>query len=276
LGKLANNLQRIPGKIPNSSFLLRQESLEQFSEGNSKDRLPAVQDFGKKGHEDSNKMVHVVIYSDQPILAAGLESLIEADPSLQLSACCSTLPALKEQLANNHPDLAVLDLTAHVTAAVLTELQESAPDCKVILWTSSIAADFALQALTAGVRGVLRKTLPLETHIQCLHRVHSGELWFEKRLTDNFSAAKRVNLTQRESQLVNLISRGLKNKEISAELGITEGTVKVYLSHLFQKSGAKDRFDLALQGLRNLNLAGIASESHGRLQSMVMEPACRS
>jgi DNA-binding NarL/FixJ family response regulator len=220
-------------------------------------------------------MVRVVVYSDQPILAKGLESLIAADPALELSACCSSVANVTEHLANENPDLAVLDLTPEITSTALNELRNLSPESKLILWTNSIAGDFALQALTIGIRGVLRKTLSLEAHRQCLHRVYSGELWFEKSLTDSFRAARRVALSPRESQLVTMLSRGLKNKEISGELGITEGTVKVYLSHLFHKSGAKDRFDLALQGLKNLSMAGISTEGQGGLRSLVMDPLCR-
>jgi two-component system nitrate/nitrite response regulator NarL len=220
-------------------------------------------------------MVRVVIHSDQPILAKGLETVIAADPALELDAFCVEVAALKEHLANADPDLAVLDLTPEVTSAALNELQSLAPGCKLILWTNSIAGDFALKALTIGIRGILRKTLPVEAHRQCLHRVYSGGLWFEKSLTDSFRAARSVSLTGRESQLVAMLSRGLKNKEISCELGITEGTVKVYMSHLFQKSGAKDRLDLALQGLKNLSMAGISTAEQGGLRSLVMEPVCR-
>ena len=59
-------------------------------------------------------------------------------------------------------------------------------------------------------------------------------------------------LSRREGQLITLLSQGLKNKEIAFTLKITEGTVKVYLSHLFQKVGVKDRFELAVFGLNNL------------------------
>ena len=64
--------------------------------------------------------------------------------------------------------------------------------------------------------------------------------------------ARRYSLTRREGQLVTLLSQGLKNKEIATALSISEGTVKVYLSRLFQKLGVKDRFELALYGLKNL------------------------
>jgi DNA-binding CsgD family transcriptional regulator len=77
-------------------------------------------------------------------------------------------------------------------------------------------------------------------------------LWFEKALTDSFLFSTRIPLTRREGQLVLLLSQGMKNKEIAAHLLITEGTVKVYLSKLFQKVGVKDRFELGLYALKNL------------------------
>jgi DNA-binding CsgD family transcriptional regulator len=63
---------------------------------------------------------------------------------------------------------------------------------------------------------------------------------------------KRVSLTRREGQLVGLIAQGLKNKELAYALGITEGTVKVYLSRIFKKLGVNDRFELALYALKNV------------------------
>ena len=183
---------------------------------------------------------------------------------------------MKARLANQVPDLAVLDLTPALTFSALHDLQSLAPQCKLILWTHSLSGTLALQALTIGVRGILRKTLSLEAHRQCLHRVYSGGFWFEKSVTDSLRDARRVSLTRRESQLVSMLARGLTNREISAELGVKEGTVKVYLSHLFQKSGAKDRLDLAIHGLKNLSMAGIAAHSPGGLRSLFMESACRT
>ena len=219
-------------------------------------------------------MARIIVYSDQPILLRGMEALIAGDPALKISACCSQLAALREHLANGNADLALLDLTPELTSRSLGELQTMAPECKLILWTNTIAGDFAMQALTIGIRGVLRKTLPLQAHLQCLHRICAGELWFEKSLTDSFRTAHRVALSPRESQLVGMLARGLKNKEISHELGITEGTVKVYLSHLFTKSGTKDRFDLAIHGLKNMGMAGVATNGDGALRSLVVESAC--
>ncbi len=216
-------------------------------------------------------MASVVVYSDQPILAKGIEVLISGDPALRFQQYCPDLPALKQCLANTDPDLALIDLTPDITLGALKELHNPARACKLILWINAISPEFAYQAFTLGVRGILRRTLPLDTQLKCLRHVHSGDVWFEKSMTDTVRAAKRVMLTPRESQLVGLLARGLKNKEISEELGLSEGTVKIYLSALFQKAGVKDRFDLALRGLKNLSTDNTVTEHAGGLRSLIVD-----
>lgn len=159
-------------------------------------------------------------------------------------------------MEQHQPDILLVDLTAGITFGVLSGLHEVASHAKIVLWVHSISTELALQAMSLGVRGILRKTLPVDTLMRCLTRVNDGELWFEKALTDSIMSARRYSLTRREGQLVSLLSQGLKNKEIATALNISEGTVKVYLSRLFQKLGVKDRFELALYGLKNLTPGG--------------------
>jgi DNA-binding NarL/FixJ family response regulator len=164
-------------------------------------------------------------------------------------------------MESHQPDLLLVDLTAGITFSVLSGLHEVASHAKIVLWVHAISTELALQAMSLGVRGILRKTLPTETLLRCLTRVNEGELWFEKALTDSIMSARRYSLTRREGQLVSLLSQGLKNKEIATALTISEGTVKVYLSRLFQKLGVKDRFELALYGLKNLTPGGGALDN---------------
>jgi DNA-binding NarL/FixJ family response regulator len=190
-----------------------------------------------------------------------------------------------EQMALDRPDLILLDLTAEVTLAALGELKRRMPECKIVLWVNSISTELAFQAMGLGIRGILRKTLPAELQMKCLQKVQAGELWFEKALTDLFLSARRVDLTRREGQLINLVSRGLKNKEIATALMIEEGSVKVYLSRLFHKVGVKDRFELALFGLRNMTtgqfpagekmLSARAASAPGLRSLMIETPAER-
>jgi DNA-binding NarL/FixJ family response regulator len=157
-----------------------------------------------------------------------------------------------------------VDLTAAVDFSVLSGLHHIALQAKIVLWVHSISTELALQATSLGVRGILRKTLPIDTLLRCLMRVNEGELWLEKSLTDSIMTARRYSLTRREGQLVALLSHGMKNKEIALALTISEGTVKVYLSRLFQKLGVKDRFELALYGLKNLASADSSTKDAAR------------
>jgi two-component system nitrate/nitrite response regulator NarL len=197
-------------------------------------------------------MANVLLCSDEPILAEGLARILASSEALNLVSYCPGIDGLKSQMELHQPDLLLVDLTAGITFGVLSGLHEVASHAKIVLWVHSISTELALQAMSLGVRGILRKTLPTETLLRCLTRVNEGELWFEKALTDSIMSARRYSLTRREGQLVSLLSQGLKNKEIATALTISEGTVKVYLSRLFQKLGVKDRFELALYGLKNL------------------------
>jgi two-component system nitrate/nitrite response regulator NarP len=225
-------------------------------------------------------MTRLLLYSDEPILSKGLESVLSQADGFELLPSCGTVAGLMEQVASGGPDLVLMDLTAEVTFGVLSEIKHALSATKVVLWVNTISTELAFQAMGLGVRGILRKTLPADLQVKCLRKVQAGELWFEKALTDSFLCARRVALTQREGQLVSLLSQGLKNKEIATTLNISEGTVKVYLSRLFQKVGVKDRFELALFGLKNLTTGQLPAGEKGQraaagamlgLRSLVLE-----
>ena len=221
-------------------------------------------------------MTRILLYSDEPVLAKGLESVLRQVEGFDLLPTCATLASLMEQISHGSPDLVLMDLTPEITYAVLSEMKHAMANSKTVLWVNSISTELAFQAMGLGVRGILRKTLPADLQIKCLQKVQAGELWFEKALTDSFLCARRVALTQREGQLVSLLSQGLKNKEIATTLGISDGTVKVYLSRLFQKVGVKDRFELALFGLKNLTTGQLPVGEKGQRASASSMPGLRS
>jgi len=221
-------------------------------------------------------MTRILLYSDEPILAKGLESVLRQVEGFELLPTCITLAGLMEQISQGNPDLVLMDLTPEITFAVLSEMKHAMANCRIVLWVNTISTELAFQAMGLGVRGILRKTLPTELQVKCLQKVQAGELWFEKALTDSFLCARRVALTQREGQLVSLLSQGLKNKEIATTLMISEGTVKVYLSRLFQKVGVKDRFELALFGLKNLTTGQLPVGEKGQRAPAGSMPGLRS
>jgi two-component system, NarL family, nitrate/nitrite response regulator NarL len=221
-------------------------------------------------------MTRILLYSDEPILAKGLESVLRQVEGFELLPACTTVAGVVDQVAHGGPDLVLMDLTPEITFAVLSEMKHAMLSCRIVLWVNTISTELAFQAMGLGVRGILRKTLPTDLQVKCLQKVQAGELWFEKALTDSFLCARRVALTQREGQLVSLLSQGLKNKEIATTLMISEGTVKVYLSRLFQKVGVKDRFELALFGLKNLTTGQLPVGEKGQRAPAGSMPGLRS
>ena len=234
-------------------------------------------DWNSKKSEKSRRadgmllhMASVLLCSDEPILAEGLRRILSGSDGLNLISWCPKLDELRGEIEVHQPDLLLVDLTAEVNFSVLSSLHQIARHARIVLWVHTISTELALQAMSLGIRGILRKTLPIESLMRCLGRVNEGELWFEKTLTDSIMTARRYSLTRREGQLVTLLSQGMKNKEISTALNISEGTVKVYLSRLFQKLGVKDRFELALYGLKNL--APAASSLDGTVDDSARKP----
>ena len=204
-------------------------------------------------------MTSVALYSEQPILAAGIEAVVAGLEDCTLSGVFTTLGSLIKHVRTRRPSVVLLDVTAAVKFSMLSELKLIAGDVPVVLWVDAASTVLVSEALAIGVRGILRKSLPIELQIKCLRIVAAGDLWVEQLLREQLLTAGRVPLTRRERQLVGLLVQGLKNKEIAHAMTLSEGTVKVYLTQLFQKLGVSDRFELALFALKNC-LADAARE----------------
>lgn len=204
------------------------------------------------GAQEGRELSSVLVFTDQPVLAKGLSAVLSSIPDFDAVSVCYSYEQLAQLPPGSQPDLLLLDVTPEITLASLAELQRRAPDSKIVLWVYTISPELAYQSIRVGVRGVLRKTLGTGMIVKSLQRIAMGEFWFEEALTASLESNAKVALTNRESQIVALLSQGLKNKEIAYALDISEGTAKVYLSKLFRKVGVKDRYELALYGMRNL------------------------
>jgi len=134
----------------------------------------------------------------------------------------------------------------------IAEVKTTSPNSQPVLWVNDLTKRDCARALQIGVRGVLKKTLPVESVVACLRSVGRGDLWIDG--FDSLAPRATARLTPREKEIVHHICAGLKNKEIAVALTITAGTVKVHLMHIFEKTGVKDRFELAAHGQRILGI----------------------
>lgn len=190
-------------------------------------------------------MSKVLLVSDQPVLLGGFQEVLESR-GFEVAVSEAAVPSAE---ADAPPDLVLVDLTAGLTFGDLTEVNGRLPGCPVVLWAESMPLDTVFRALEFGVRGIVNRSSSAEHLVDSLRRVAGGEMQIGFSATrENIPHKRRVTLTPREREIVTLLRQGMRNKQIAAEMGITEGTVKIYLFRLFHKLGVRNRFELAQCG----------------------------
>jgi two-component system, NarL family, nitrate/nitrite response regulator NarL len=192
-----------------------------------------------------------------PLMIEGLLRVCDSSPDLYLCGTAPNWPAARIGVARFQPAVVLIDNAAgyRQSALFLAELRTISPRSAAVLWVSDLGETELIRSLQAGARGVIRRNQTVALFCECLRQVVAGQVWIEPELSGIWAEQSRLGhpaLTPRERDVVQLVTRGLKNREIAAELGITPGTVKVHLMHVFEKTSAKDRFELALQATRIL------------------------
>ncbi|MDE3166742.1 MAG: response regulator transcription factor [Acidobacteriota bacterium] len=196
-------------------------------------------------------MTRIVLYSGAHLLLRRLQAALRRDAAFQVLPACGAVAALVAAAEEAGPVLVLADLAPEAISPVLAEMRDRAPLARTVLWAETISTETAMEAMKQGARGILRKTLPADLQVKCLRKVNAGELWFEKALAESVPAAQ-IHLDAGDARLISLLSEGLRNWEIAATLEIPESSVQEMLQRLFRTLGVKDRFELALFGLKNL------------------------
>jgi len=214
--------------------------------------------------------LNVLAFADEPVLQIGLQAVLAGLPGFRLGGFYASVSQLAGASRQFQPELILYSLSLDPELAQLSAVRRAAPDAAIILWSREFSTELAHQALDLGIQGFLSTTAGAETILECLRFAGTGEMWMERSLANSLLHSRPVALSRRQTQLLGLLVQGLKNREIAAEMGISEGTVKAYLTTLFEKVGARDRFELALYGLKNLrNVRGVEAERDLRMKTQV-------
>lgn len=176
------------------------------------------------------------------------------DPDLAFAGARQSLPEALDEVRGCRPDVVLIDQNQGFKAAIqfVGDLKTVSPASKAVLWVHELAEVECFRVLQMGARGVVRRNMPVSALLECIRAVATGSVWVENAVSPQIANAlhrhSAPRLTPRERDIVRCVCQGLKNKEIAGTLAITPGTVKVHLMHIFEKTGVKDRFELAMQG----------------------------
>ena len=207
-------------------------------------------------------MDRVAVCDTEPIAIEGLRSLLESAEGLAVVATETSLADGMDAVRELQPSMLMVDKGFGLQAVVdwLTALQADERPPIPIVWGNSMSEGETLRFLQAGARGVLRKTSNLDVVLGCMRVVASGGTWMDQELLRERVCAVRTGhspLTSREAQVLELVERGMRNKDIGAALGIRTGTVKIHLKHIFEKTGIRGRYGLAISGLREKGMLAV-------------------
>jgi DNA-binding NarL/FixJ family response regulator len=204
-----------------------------------------------------SSIVRLVLADTYPILLAGMEHLFSAEPGFRVLTCCTEADEVIRAVARHRPDVLVLDLEIPGGARkVLQALAETTPATRIVIVAAHLDEQDMLEMTRLGATGMLLKSMPRHSLIQCVRKVHRGATWLEKasmgRAIEQLlrheagrrDAAER--LSPRELEIVLLAARGESNRVIADRLSVSEGTVKGHFHHIYEKCGVKNRLELIL------------------------------
>jgi DNA-binding NarL/FixJ family response regulator len=198
-------------------------------------------------------VIRVLTVDDHPLLREGIGALIGIQTDMELVAEASNGREGLELFRKHRPDITLMDLQMPDMSGIdaMSSIRGEFPDARIIVLTTHAGDVQVSRALKAGARAYLLKDALRKELLDTIRAVHAGQ----KRLSSELAAeiaehATDGNLTPREIDVLRLVTAGKANKEIAAQLSLTEETVKSHIRSILAKLGANDRTHAVAIGLK--------------------------
>ena len=211
----------------------------------------------------------VVIADRHPVVLQGLRNVLGAQCDFKVIACCTDGTSFIEAIRSLVPDIAILDVSMpDLTGFEILAIANSENlSTRLVFFTASSADRELIIAAAAGAYGVILKDAAPEALVQSLRQVADGQRLLPLPSSDRSVSSGQRNgaiaenvlkvLTDREREIMRLVSEGLSNKAIARRLNISHGTIKVHLNHIYQKLEINNRTVLAALAISHNDRAGI-------------------
>jgi len=209
---------------------------------------------------NSNGKVNILIADREGVFRLGLRRLLAAEDGLNVVDEINDSGNLLPRAQELQPDVIFVqaEMLGAVAKASLAELREGTPASRIVVTASTLSEDESLALMKAGACGVILKGADPVLFPKCARKVSQGEIWLPKKqvsrmarlLSEPQSSPRPIDsLTKREKLVISCLVQGWRNREIAAQLSITEQTVKNHLRSIYDKVGVSDRLELVLYAI---------------------------
>jgi len=196
--------------------------------------------------------IRVMVVDDHPVVRFGISAIISTQPDMAVVAQAVTGREAVELYRKHRPDITLMDLRLPEMSGVeaIRAIREHYPDSGIIVLTTYQGDEDIHRALTAGAQAYLLKGMSQDELVDAIRRVHSGMQYLPSPVLQTLARRPpNSDLSVRELQILELIVKGLSNKEIATSLGITEGTVKWHVNIILARLNVSDRTQAAVAAL---------------------------
>jgi two-component system, NarL family, response regulator len=199
---------------------------------------------GNAGSGNTAGRIRVLVADDHPVVRAGLSAVLVQEADMQLAAEAENGERAVALYREHRPDVALMDLRMPVMdgVAAIEAITAEFPAARVLALTTYEGDADIRRALEAGARGYLLKDMLLTDVIRAVRAVHRGERVIPHAVAARLAEfPERSDLTERELEVLQLVAKGLSNKDVARVIGRTDETVKIHLKNVFAKLGVADR-----------------------------------
>ena len=191
-------------------------------------------------------VIRVVIAEDQGMMLGALGSLLNMEEDIEVVGMAKNGQEAVDLVKSEAPDICIMDIEMPVKTGLDAAEELKGVSCKIIILTTFARSGYFERARKAGVRGYLLKDSPIEELVSSIRVIMEGRRIYAPELVDIAFGDDNLSenpLTDRESEVLGLVSKGKTTKEIAGELYLSPGTVRNYVSTILEKLGVSNRIE---------------------------------
>jgi DNA-binding NarL/FixJ family response regulator len=199
-----------------------------------------------------SKKIRILLVDDHMVIRMGLMTAVSDAADMEVVADVENGQQAIEAFRKHRPDIVILDLRMQGFSGIetLRTLRDEFKGARILVFSNYAKGEEIYQAMKAGAYGFVMKEMPLDRLLDAIRAVHEGAQYIPPEIAVRVGERVLAQLSPRELEVIQMLGRGLSNKEIGAQLGVVEGTVKIHITNIFGKLGVSDRTQALLTAIK--------------------------